>query len=428
MTTVKPFFSGIDDQIENELNKAKYSIRVAMYSLNDQYLFNILCNKAKSGVAVELVVSPKQLIQNQDKINLERLIEYSGNLFIFNVSSGTYDDMHNKFCIVDYHTVITGSFNWTNQAKRNEENILVVKDELTAQKYLHEFDNLKRGSYLTTIKEDEVQISFSASKSIIQQGEQVELVWNVTNVEQIEISNLGTFANKGTLPIQVDSNSTFTLTTFKNGESKQKTVSVVIAEKPKISFWLSKNLIQQGQTIELNWEVQNAETVEIDNAIGLVPLQGSKTVLPKGDTVYTVIAKGINSELSKKQSVKVVEFPTPVIKTLTIPMPEIKMQTDIVFIKTNLSSGLVIGNPIRNIELSLPQINTIQETLTLPKVYHVQQQTQNEIKRVQSEISEKKKQIRFSEIKKSVFDKLQNYFISNPKMSEVIKTIRKNYE
>jgi hypothetical protein len=310
--------------------------------------FNILCNKAKSGVAVELVVSPKQLNQSQDKINLESLIESGGNLFIFNVSSETYDDMHNKFCIVDYNTVITGSFNWTNQAKRNEENILIVKDELTAQKYLHEFDNLKRGSYLKTIKEDDVQISFSATKSIIQQGEQIELVWNVTNVEQVEISNLGTFANKGTLPIQVDGNSTFTLTAFANGENKQKTVSVIIAEKPKVSFWLSKNLIQQGQTIELQWEVQNAETVEIDNGIGLVSLQGSKTVLPKGDTVYTITAKGINSELSKTQSVKVAEFPIPVIKTLTIPMPEIKMQTDIAFIKTNLSSGLVIGNPIRN--------------------------------------------------------------------------------
>jgi hypothetical protein len=40
MTTVKPFFSGIADQIKNELNKAQYSIRVAMYSLNDNCLFN----------------------------------------------------------------------------------------------------------------------------------------------------------------------------------------------------------------------------------------------------------------------------------------------------------------------------------------------------------------------------------------------------
>ncbi|TAE00475.1 MAG: hypothetical protein EAZ97_05805 [Bacteroidetes bacterium] len=33
--------------------------------------------------------------------------------------------MHNKFCVIDSDIVLTGSYNWTNQAQRNDENITV---------------------------------------------------------------------------------------------------------------------------------------------------------------------------------------------------------------------------------------------------------------------------------------------------------------
>lgn len=38
--------------------------------------------------------------------------------------------MHHKFCIIDQKIVITGSYNWTKQARNNEENITVIKDEV----------------------------------------------------------------------------------------------------------------------------------------------------------------------------------------------------------------------------------------------------------------------------------------------------------
>jgi hypothetical protein len=51
--------------------------------------------------------------------------------------------MHNKFCIIDAETIITGSYNWTNKAQLNDENILVIKDnhEL-AQQFMQEFDSI----------------------------------------------------------------------------------------------------------------------------------------------------------------------------------------------------------------------------------------------------------------------------------------------
>ncbi len=51
--------------------------------------------------------------------------------------------MHDKFAVVDEAVVMTGSFNWTTQAVRNnQENILFIENEELARKYLQEFNKL----------------------------------------------------------------------------------------------------------------------------------------------------------------------------------------------------------------------------------------------------------------------------------------------
>ena len=51
--------------------------------------------------------------------------------------------MHNKFMIVDNLFLVTGSFNWTYQAgKSNQENIIVVDGKFYIDKYLEEFNSL----------------------------------------------------------------------------------------------------------------------------------------------------------------------------------------------------------------------------------------------------------------------------------------------
>ena len=51
--------------------------------------------------------------------------------------------MHNKFLIVDQMLVLTGSFNWTFQAgKSNQENVVVVSQKYYIDKYVSEFNNL----------------------------------------------------------------------------------------------------------------------------------------------------------------------------------------------------------------------------------------------------------------------------------------------
>ena len=51
--------------------------------------------------------------------------------------------MHHKFLIVDQEFLLTGSFNWTVQAgKGNQENVLITDEQFYIQKYHEEFENL----------------------------------------------------------------------------------------------------------------------------------------------------------------------------------------------------------------------------------------------------------------------------------------------
>lgn len=58
--------------------------------------------------------------------------------------------MHHKFAILDKSVVLTGSFNWTAQAvKFNQENIVFYENKELAMKYFEAYENLWNG--FTTI-------------------------------------------------------------------------------------------------------------------------------------------------------------------------------------------------------------------------------------------------------------------------------------
>jgi phosphatidylserine/phosphatidylglycerophosphate/cardiolipin synthase-like enzyme len=51
--------------------------------------------------------------------------------------------MHDKFCVIDNQIVITGSYNWTNNAEtRNDENVTIENDPDQATKFSEEYRRL----------------------------------------------------------------------------------------------------------------------------------------------------------------------------------------------------------------------------------------------------------------------------------------------
>jgi len=137
------YFEDIQHYIKKELNKASQSIFIAVAWFTDAELFTTLCEKATSGISVELIIMD-DAINKRSGINFN--LPGNNNSKVWKIKSSKNDDtlMHNKFCIIDSSTIINGSYNWTKKAKQNYESITIITEapEL-ARQFLQEFNAIK---------------------------------------------------------------------------------------------------------------------------------------------------------------------------------------------------------------------------------------------------------------------------------------------
>ncbi len=62
------------------------------------------------------------------------------------VKDRNYRIMHHKVIIIDENIVITGSFNFSQNANRsNDENVLIIESPEVAAQYLGEFEKVYKG-------------------------------------------------------------------------------------------------------------------------------------------------------------------------------------------------------------------------------------------------------------------------------------------
>lgn len=136
---INAHFDGIQQQIIEEINKAQHLIWVAVAWFTNKKLFNRLAHRKYEGLTVELILL-------DDSINRNSGIEYDKYLTVHWVNKEKFDKkMHNKFCVIDLKTCITGSYNWTTMAEyKNKENISIIKDAKTAGDYATEFTKIRK--------------------------------------------------------------------------------------------------------------------------------------------------------------------------------------------------------------------------------------------------------------------------------------------
>lgn len=107
------------------LNSAKSSIHFMAFSFTDDKIGALLERKAGEGVDVRGVFDPR----------MDKYSEYSRLK-----NQSVVSKVHHKVFVIDGRTVITGSANPTgNGYKRNDENILILRDERIAAVFEEEF-------------------------------------------------------------------------------------------------------------------------------------------------------------------------------------------------------------------------------------------------------------------------------------------------
>lgn len=83
-----------------------------------------------------------QVIINNDDINRRTGFDFESYFETYRVNGfGAYQDniLHDKFCVIDLKTTINGSFNWTNRAMYNQENINIIHSHTTSETYAKRF-------------------------------------------------------------------------------------------------------------------------------------------------------------------------------------------------------------------------------------------------------------------------------------------------
>lgn len=135
-------FENIEQRILKEIEDSHYAIFVSVAWFTNKKLFNALLDKAKNNCYVSIII---QL----DDINSQSGIDYSkiqiGRSECFEISKDT-ELLHDKFCVIDFKKVITGSYNWTYKASVNSENIVIITDPNIATQYITRFE-LQKNKY-----------------------------------------------------------------------------------------------------------------------------------------------------------------------------------------------------------------------------------------------------------------------------------------
>lgn len=140
---LKAHFSNIHKVIIHHLEQGQTEIVAAIAWFTDRDIFEVLCKKARSGIKVTVALIGDEINQGPGGLNFQRLINFGGQVIFLPPGSRDAPTMHHKFCVIDSDTVITGSYNWSQKARSNDENITIVTDAKDfAGSYLNTFDSL----------------------------------------------------------------------------------------------------------------------------------------------------------------------------------------------------------------------------------------------------------------------------------------------
>jgi phosphatidylserine/phosphatidylglycerophosphate/cardiolipin synthase-like enzyme len=120
-----------ESAVVSAINGAQKQVRVQAYSFTSKPIIEALVNAHTRGVDVKVLLDHQWNTKSPAGANA---LKAAGVEVRFDAK---HSIAHNKVCIIDSATVITGSFNYTHQADiSNAENLLVIQDAALAGKYL----------------------------------------------------------------------------------------------------------------------------------------------------------------------------------------------------------------------------------------------------------------------------------------------------
>ncbi len=118
---------------------AQLTLDISIFTLADNRLAEAVIATHQRGIDVRIITDDEKIYDaGSDIEHLKR-----AGIAVRTDNSSAH--MHHKFALIDSHTLVNGSFNWTRSASQyNQENILVTHEPLLVAAYRDEFEKLWR--------------------------------------------------------------------------------------------------------------------------------------------------------------------------------------------------------------------------------------------------------------------------------------------
>jgi len=121
---------GATKAVVDALDAAKATVLVQAYSFTSAPIAKALVEAHDRGVDVQVILDRKE---TGSKYSSADFLAHAG---IVTLIDGQHAIAHNKVMVIDGVAIITGSFNFTTAAERqNAENLLVIHDRALAARY-----------------------------------------------------------------------------------------------------------------------------------------------------------------------------------------------------------------------------------------------------------------------------------------------------
>ena len=145
------FFPNPSEEIHliNLISKTKTSLDIAMFTINNVKIASEIKNIFSRGIKLR-ILSDSECI----KMPSSNVYSLAAMGISVKIDDSVRYHMHHKFCVIDKSVVVTGSFNWTDQAvNHNQENLLFIENKELASKYSNEFEKLWNDFEIVVTKE-----------------------------------------------------------------------------------------------------------------------------------------------------------------------------------------------------------------------------------------------------------------------------------
>ena len=148
-----------EQRVVNMFRTCKYTMDIAIFTFTRDSIAQAILEAYQRGVKVRCIGDDgNSKVKGSDV----RLLASVG--IPCKTDNNLRFHMHNKMAILDNSVVITGSFNWTNQAiNKNQDNILFIEDKNIANQYTDYYNKIW-DSFDTVITQEEAKIYLQKEK------------------------------------------------------------------------------------------------------------------------------------------------------------------------------------------------------------------------------------------------------------------------